>query len=250
MFRIVVSIIAALIFVNISVPIGFAHGPADELVIPQATSAPNIDGKLDDSLWNAFEPVEWGLINDGGEVDEDQFSRSWAAYDDKFLYVAFENLEPNTGAITTISPGHDVNVWQDDENELFIEPNHAGAQPYFHIMINAENTTQDAENGGFEDAWEPELESATRINNDNWVLELKIPFEDLGFDSAPVGETWGWNFNRHIMAGVDIWTSWDFVGASFHTPGEFGDLVFGIEKATVGPTGKLARTWGSVKDAR
>ncbi|MFC1718741.1 sugar-binding protein, partial [Candidatus Poribacteria bacterium] len=237
-------------FVNMSASIGFAHGPSDELVIPQTTVAPNIDGKLDDALWNAFEHVEWGLLDTGGKVDPNQFSRSWAAYDDKFLYVAFENLEPNTGAITTISPGHDVDVWRDDENELFIEPNHLGDRPYFHIMINAENTTQDDENGGAEGDWDPDLESATRINNDNWVLELKIPFEDLGFDNAPVGETWGWNFNRHIMAGVDIWTGWTFVGASFHTPDQFGNLIFGIEKAAVDPTGKLARTWGSVKDAQ
>ena len=161
--------------------------------------------------------------------------------------MAFENLEPDTGAITTISPGHDQNVWADDENELFIEPNHAGAQPYFHIMINAENTTQDDENGGAAAAWEPDLESATQIYNDNWVLELKIPFKDLGFDEAPVGETWGWNFNRHIMAGDDIWTSWTFVGAGFHTPEQFGDLIFGTEKAAVEPSGKLAGTWGSIK---
>ncbi len=250
MFRTIVFIIAALIFVNVSASIGFAHGPSDDVVIPQATAAPNIDGKLDDGLWNAFEPVEWGNINDGGEVDDDQFSRSWAAYDDKFLYVAIENLEPNTGKLTTIAPGHDQDVWKDDENELFIEPNHLGAQPYFHIMINAENTTQDGESGGLDNAWEPELESATQINKDSWVLELKIPFKDLGFDSAPVGETWGWNFNRHIMAGVDFWTSWTFVGASFHTPDQFGHLVFGIEKAAVDPTGKLAGTWGSIKDAR
>ena len=117
MFKTIVFIVAVLITVNVSASIALAHGPSDELVIPQATSAPKIDGKLNDSLWNAFEPVEWGLINEGGEVDADQFSRSWAAYDDKFLYVAFENLEPNTGAITTISPGHDVDVWRDDENE-------------------------------------------------------------------------------------------------------------------------------------
>jgi len=194
--------------------------------------------------------VEWGNINEGGEVDEDQFSRSWAAYDDKFIYVAFENLEPDTGNLLTAVKAHDGGVWEDDENELFIEPANAGTQPYFHIMINANNVTEDSESGGADAGWEPDLESATQVYNDNWVLELKIPFDDLDIDEAPVGEMWGWNFNRHIMTGAGIWTGWSLTGASFHTPDKFGVLIFGLDKAAVDPSGKLAGTWGNIKDTR
>ncbi len=163
MLKTVIFAIAALILVNVLAPAGFAHGPSDPITIPQCTVPPKIDGKLDDGLWKAIEPVEWGNINTGGEVDEDRFSKSWAAYDDKFIYVAFENMEPDTGALTMVSPGHDNNVWADDENELFMEPNHLGTQPYFQIMINADNVVGDSESGGAGNAWEPDLESATDI---------------------------------------------------------------------------------------
>lgn len=247
MLRTVMSIIAALILMNVFVPAGFTHEPGYEMIIPQAIVPPRIDGNLDDVVWQAAEPVEWRNIDTGGEVNKDQLTRSWAAYDDKFIYVAFENMEPNTGKLTTVSPGHDADVWKDDENELFIEPNHAGARPYFHIMINADNVTQDDENGGAEGGWEPDLESATQVYKDNWVLEVKIPFEDLGFDKAPVGATWGWNFTRHIMAGVDIWTCWSTTGVDFHTPGRFGDLTFGMEKLAAQPSGRLTTSWGSIR---
>ena len=226
---------------------GIAHEPGYEIIIPQITVPPRIDGNLDDAIWRAFEPVEWGNINTGGEVDKDQFSRSWAAYDDKFIYVAFENLEPDTASLTTDQKIRDIDVWMDDAAELFIEPNNVGNEPYFQIVINADNLTYDDENGGLKRAWNPRLESATRIYNDRWVLELKIPFEDFGFDRTPTGETWGWNFNRHIMTNASTCTGWATTGPSFHTPQRFGDLTFGMILTSAKPSDRLAGTWGSIK---
>jgi hypothetical protein len=235
--------------------VGFAHEPGYEMTIPQVNVPPRIDGKLDDAAWKAVEPVEWGNINTGGVVNRAQFSKSWAVYDDKFIYVAFENMEPNTGKLTTVHNKHDVDVWMDDENEISIEPNHAGAcppgtyPPCFQIIINAANVTYDNASypAGPPGKWEPGLESATQVYKDRWVLEVKIPFKDLGFDKAPIGATWGWNFNRHIMAGVDIWTEWSTTGEIFATPNRFGDLTFGMEKTAVHPSGKFATAWGSIK---
>ncbi len=122
------------------------------------------------------------------------------------------------------------------------------------IMINAENVTQDAHNGALENAWEPKLESASKINDadKNWVLEVQIPFKDMDIKKMPVGETWGWNFNRHIVpkAGGDTWTGWATTGASFHTPDRFGDLVFGADTFAVSPRDKAATTWGALKTLR
>jgi hypothetical protein len=247
MFKNFLLVIAVLIFANVFILPGFTHEPDYEITIAQVTSPPKIDGRLDDSVWQIAEPVEWGNINNGGEVDEDQFSYSWAVYDSEFIYIAFRNMEPNTNALTLAAAGHDQSVWSDDENEIFIEPNHMGTTPYFHIMVNADNVTGDSESGGAEDGWEPDMESETQIYNDNWVLELKIPFKDLGFDEVPIDETWGWNFNRHIVTGVDIWTSWATTGASFHTPERFGNLTFGLEQIAVQPSGKLTATWGRIK---
>ena len=242
------SAAAVMLLVGVLVPQGHTHEPGYEIVIPQAIVAPTIDGKLDDAIWKNAKPVEWGNINEGGEVDPDQFTKSWATYDDKFLYVAFENMEPHPGKLTVAAGGHDQDVWKDDEDEIFMEPSHSGAGPYYHIMINSANTTQDSEDGGgIGGAWEPDIQSATAVYKDNWVLEIRIPFEDMDLKEAPVGETWGWNFNRHIMSGDDIWVCWATTGPSFHTPARFGDLTFGIEKLAVERSHKLAATWGSIK---
>lgn len=231
--------------------VALAHESGYVYEAMRTKNPPKIDGKLDDLVWKLAPSVRLENINTGGKVKEEYVSLAWAVYDDTHIYVAFKNGEPNPKKITTVSPGHDKSVWKDDENELFIEPNHAGSKPYFHIMINAANVTQDDENGGAEGAWEPKsLKSATSIGDDHWVLELKIAFADLNVKEVPTGKTWGWNFNRHIVSGVDIWTGWSETGPSFHTPTRFGDLIFSEETLSVSPKGKLTISWGRVKLAQ
>ena len=249
MIRINVSIFALLILVNCLLSVVWAHEPGYEMTIPQIIVQPKIDGDLDDAVWKIVKSVEWGNINTGGEVKKDHFSRSWAVYDNSSIYIAFENMDANIGKLTTESPGHDMDAWKDDSDELFIEPRHKGMEPYFQIVINAANVTYDDENGGTKRWWEPRLESATRIYEDRWVLEMSVQFKDLGLSKTPIGETWGWNFNRHIMTGVDIWTGWSKTGSSFHTPNRFGNLSFGMGQTTLQPLNKLAGTWGSIKSA-
>jgi len=243
--RILISVFALTILCSVTM----ASEPGYEITIPKLTAPPNIDGVLDDAVWQVAPTalVEHLNTDAGDPVDAVYVATAMAAYDDSKLYVAFRNGEPNPGAITTVSPGHDDSVWADDEIELFIEPALAGAQPYYHIMINAANVTQDDESGGAGADWEPALESAVSIGADYWAIELAIPFADLGMTSAPDGQTWGWNFNRHIVSGVDYWVAWATTGAGFHTPERFGQLTFGEVLASVDPSTKLATSWGSLK---
>lgn len=225
-----------------------AHEKGFEITIPQALVAPKIDGVADDAIWRLAPEVIIDNINTGGKVKKDEISTAKAAYDNDNIYVLLINFVLDAKKIITASPGHDKDVWKDEENELFIDPKHSGGKPYYHIMINAKNVTQDDQNGGLEGGWEPKLESATKISdaNKNWVLELKIPLKDLDVKKLPVGETWSWNFNRHIVP-PDTWTGWATTGPSFHTPARFGDMTFGKEALAVNPTEKLGTTWGTIK---
>ncbi len=243
--RILISAIVLTMLCGLAI----ASEPGYEITIPKISAAPNIDGKLDDAVWQiAPAALVQHLNTDAGDlVDAAYVATAMAAYDDTNIYVAFMNGEPNPGAITTASPGHDDSIWADDENEIFIEPALAGAKPYFQIMINAANVIGDSESGGAGNDWEPALESATEIGADYWAMEVAIPLADLGISGSPEGQTWGWNFNRHIMSGVDYWVAWATTGTGFHTPERFGTLTFGELAAAVDPSAKLATSWGSIK---
>ena len=215
---------------------------------PQVIVPPKIDGVLDDVIWKHAPSVTLGLLDTGGVIDEEYFSIAWAVYDSEKIYVAFKNLDPNPKKITCVNVGRDSDTWNDDECELFMEPANVGAEPYFQFCINAECEIFDQDRGGQGLAWDAKsLQCASKVYDDHWVLEESFKFGDLGIKEAPVGETWGWNFNRHIVSGVDFWTGWSETGASFHTPGKFGDLVFTTEKLTVSPIETTSTTWGRIK---
>jgi hypothetical protein len=245
--RILVLVISFIIFGTVAI----AFEPGYEIIIPKVDAPPTIDGVLNDDVWQIAPTALVEHINDdaGTPVEAERVATAMAAYDDNMLYVAFRNGEPNPGAIVTVAPGHDQDVWADDEIELFMETANAGTGPYYHIMINAANVTQDSEDGGgIGGDWEPaSLNSAVEIGADYWAIELEISFADMGLSSSPDGQTWGWNFNRHIMAGVDLWVGWATTGPSFHTPDRFGQLTFGALAAAVDPSAKLTTSWGNIK---
>lgn len=232
----------------------WAHEKGYEVTIPRALLAPKIDGDAGDIIWRFAPEVVVDNINTGGKVKKDEISTAKAVYDNDNIYVLFINKSLDTKKMQRVAPGHDGNVWKDEENELFIDVEHDAAKPYYHIMINADNVTQDAHNGANENGWEPKLESATKINDakKHWVLEVKIPFKDLDVKKAPTGDTWGLNFNRHIVpkGGKDTWTGWATTGPSFHTPNRFGNLTFGNDTFAVSPKDKATTTWGKLKTVK
>ncbi len=253
MYKYTVLLALTLMAIFVSCLAGFADSVdmnGDEAIYEamQAIVAPRIDGVLDDQAWQFAPSVTLGLINTGGIVDEEYFSTAWAVYDSKKIYVAFKNLVPDPDDITCVNVGRDSDTWNDEECEVFIEPNNVGAPPYFQFCINVQGEIYDQESGGEGLAWNSEsIQCAARIYDDHWVLEESFTFEDLEIDELPVGETWGWNFNRHIVTDVDIWIGWSETGASFHTPGKFGDLVFSSEKLAVSSVGSVSTTWGDIK---
>jgi hypothetical protein len=87
-----------------------------------------------------------------------------------------------------------------------------------------------------------------KIGADYWAIEVAIPFADMGQAASPDGQTWGWNFNRHIVSDVDLWVGWATTGPSFHTPDRFGTLTFGTLAAAVEPSTKMSTSWGSIKE--
>jgi hypothetical protein len=255
MYKFIALIIFALAFLVAISLTSFADSVdmnGDEAIYEaaQAIVPPKIDGVLDDAIWASAPSVTLGLINEGGTIEEEYRSTAWVVYDSEKIYFAFKNMVPNPSKIVVQHAGRDSDTWEDEENELFIEPNNVGAEPYFQFCINAECEIYDQESGGQATTWDAKsLQCASEIYDDYWVLEGSFAFEDLDVDEAPVGETWGWNFNRHIVADVDIWIGWSETGSSFHTQGKFGDIVFTREKLAVRHTERISNTWGRIKSS-
>ncbi|MBI1926681.1 hypothetical protein HYR99_20870, partial [Candidatus Poribacteria bacterium] len=82
--------------------IAFALEPGFEYKSPKIGNLPTIDGVLNDSIWSKVSSVKINHLNDatGTLVEAARVSTAMAAYDDKYLYIAIDNGEPNPGQIT------------------------------------------------------------------------------------------------------------------------------------------------------
>ena len=153
-----------------------------------------IDGDLSDEGWRGATRVErWYEINPGDNTEPKVRNVGYLTYDDKFFYAGFEFDDPNPKRILAPFGDHDNLQGNADYGGLFLDTRNEGHTAY-EFQVTAHNIQFDAvmdDNGGGENA-SPDFfwESAARINDHGWTLEIRIPFSSLRYRNVDP-QTWG-----------------------------------------------------------
>ncbi|PYQ69993.1 MAG: hypothetical protein DMG01_28250 [Acidobacteria bacterium] len=170
----------------------------DTIRISRAPGSILVDGDLSDEGWrNATRVEKWYEINPGDNVVPPVRSVGYLTYDDRFLYVGFEFDDPNPSAIRAPLGDHDsLNGQSDDFGGIFLD-----SLGSFHtateFFVNAHNVQYDAvtdDGSGENPAPDFFWDSATRITEHGWTLEIRIPFSSLRYKSIDP-QTWGTRAN-------------------------------------------------------
>ena len=103
-----------------------------EYICYKAKEPIQINGKLDDSSWQA---VPWSAPLIDIITGEKAFmeTRVKLLWDDQYLYIGFQNEEPFVRAAFTERDSH---IWEENDVEVFI----AGKNAYYELELNALNT--------------------------------------------------------------------------------------------------------------
>src|SRR3954454_2278604 len=165
----------------------------ETLHISRATGSIKIDGELSDEGWKGAVPVAtWYEVNPGDNTPPKVRNVGRMAYDEHFLYAAFEFEDPNPAAIRApYSDRDDSGVGFYDFGGLFIDAGNTGHTARLFIAtprnIQADSIIDDASG---EDA-SPDFfwESAASINERGWTLEMRIPFTSLRYKNSDP-QTW------------------------------------------------------------
>lgn len=193
--------------------IASAATPNLELVIPKAKAAPKIDGKLNDAAWlNAS-------INGGKVVIDVDNTGSWIVdyprvgyltYDADALYVAFRIFAPDVTKLLTTDPSW----WNNDEIEIFLDPNQKGLATQFGVTAGGQ-TNSDA------------IKAAIDKSGIRWTVEVAIPWGAVNAKAPAVGDKWGLNLTGHQIAAGTSWVAWNTTYGAFNNPSKFGVVTFG-----------------------
>ncbi len=194
-------------------------------------SAPALDGRGDDPVWQA---VPWqGITRTNENRAAAVGARFKAVADREGLYLLVECAEPLTGSLVAHTEGGGPAVLSDDSLEIFLDKDPTDGK-YYHLGYNTRGAVYESSvhpAGAATDAaaWKSGSRCRTSISDQrNWTAEIAIPWQNVSGGPVRPGQSWRLNVcrNRLTTKGAIEYTNWSVCGGGFHTPARFGRLTF------------------------
>ena len=164
------------------------------IAIRRATGPITVDGDLSDPGWKDAVRIDaWYEVNPGDNTPAPVRNVGYLAYDDKFLYAAFEFEDPNPRKIRAPVSDRD-NVGGDTDYGGIIVDTRNDRKTGVLLLANPRGVQYDAitDDGGSGEDSSPDYfwDSKGRITEKGWVLEMRVPFSSLRYKRADP-QTWG-----------------------------------------------------------
>ena len=197
----------------------------------RASTAPTIDGVLNDEVWkNADIAKDFVMFKpgDGTKERDNKKTEVKITYDDEAIYFGATLYDDNIEEIPMQFTSRDdfgnvdwflisLNPFNDSQND-------------FEFVVMSTNSQADAKvfaNGNEDFSWNAVWDSEVTINDDSWVIEIKIPYSQLRFSNLPV-QTWGINFHRKINYLNEQYV-WNYIDKTKGELSIYAGLLTGIE---------------------
>ncbi|MEO6758657.1 MAG: DUF5916 domain-containing protein, partial [Saprospiraceae bacterium] len=186
------------------------------LHIHKARSPVQLDGILNESDWQTAVPaagfhrqfpVDTGLANLQTTVR--------MTFDDKYLYIAAVCAEPR-GDYTVQSLKRDFPPGTSDVLNFLFDPSKDGLNGFL-FGVNPLNVQREAliDNGSSQSYdWDNKWNSAVQAGEDQWTIEVAIPFKTLRYTVAAGENSWHINFVRTYLKNWQV-STWYPVAQQF-----------------------------------
>ena len=174
--------------------------------IPRISQAPQIDGDIGELEWQAASRITLDIeTSPGNNIPASVISEALIMEDGETLYVAFISWDPDVSEIRAFYRDRD-DVRNNDRVGVILDTFNDERRAYefyvnpFGVQMDAIN---DDVNNDYDRSWNAIWESAGKINEDNYTVEMAIPLKQLRFTSGLDLQTWGIDFVREYPRGRD-----------------------------------------------
>ena len=179
-------------------------GSPSRLWALRASSEIEIDGRLDEEAWESA-PVFRGFVQrepmEGDPAMNDTEIR--VLFDDDAVYVGAILYDSRPEAIARNLTRRDAPYsGQFDYLAVMLDPNLDGRTGY-EFRVSAANVQADAylfDDTERDVAWDAVWESAVSLDERGWVVEIRIPFSQIRYESTERDQVWGINVHRRRAA--------------------------------------------------
>lgn len=166
----------------------------DEIRISRAAGAVLVDGSLSDPGWRDATRVDtWYETRPGDNTPPKVQSVGYLTYDDRFLYAGFEFSDPDPSKIRApYSDRDDIGSGIDYGGVILDARNDSRTGILFLATARGiqYDAIQDDATGSEDSSPDFHWDSAARITDAGWTLEIRIPFSSLRYSGDGV-QTWG-----------------------------------------------------------
>jgi hypothetical protein len=176
--------------------------------VTQITSAPVIDGVLNDQVWQAGEWIDdftqYEPYNNKPASQRTEFK---ILFDDNNLYVAIKCLDTSPDSIVNRLTRRDE---ADGDLVAIIIDSYHDLRTAFCFGVSSAGVkydqmfTNDGQNN--DSSWDPNWWVKTSLNKEGWIAEMKIPFSQVRFEKNS-SEVWGLEVLRTLYRKneTDLW---------------------------------------------
>ncbi|MDJ0940306.1 MAG: DUF5916 domain-containing protein [Woeseiaceae bacterium] len=162
--------------------------------LPRTDQAISIDGVLDEDEWRDATRIEIDTETRPGEnVPAKVRTVAYLVEDGKSLYVAFDAEDPNPEKIRAFLRDRD-SAFNDDFVGIVLDT-YGDERRAFEFFVNPlgvqMDLTNDDINQNEDESWNAIWDSAGRIHESGYVVEMEIPLSQLRFPALDGKQTWG-----------------------------------------------------------
>ena len=197
------------------------------------TEPPTIDGILNESYWKNIESANnFVMFRPGTGINEPEGKKTIVkiAYDDEAIYFGAYLYDNDIKNLALEAATRD-NFAQTDWFGIILNPLNDG-QNDTEFFIQATGNQADAK-ASIDDedfGWSAVWESAVKLDNEKWVIEVKIPYAALRF-SNETKQVWGVNFHRYFQSSKEQYT-WNPIDKTKGRLQQYAGILNGIENIT------------------
>ncbi len=181
---------------------------AQPVRIPRFASAPVIDGKLDDAIWQeAAVFKDFYQVNPGDNIAPSRPTEMLMGYDAHTLYIAFHcHDEPDKVRATV--PKRD-NIFDDDYVGMFLDTFNDQRKAYAFFFSPLGVQGDGIKTGDGNEDYSPDIvmDSKGTLTADGYTVEIAIPFKSLRYEAGK-DKLWGAQFFRRIKRFNNELDSW------------------------------------------
>jgi hypothetical protein len=172
-------------------------------------SAPVIDGKLDEAVWNqAVVLKDFLQVQPGDNIEPSQRTEVLLGHDGKTLFIAFRCFDNEPDKIRATIPKRDQ-IFDDDYVGVYLDTfnDQRRAYIFFFSPLGVQADGIFTESQGEDYSVDVVMDSKGSTSAEGYVVEVAVPFKSLRYEAGE-GKQWGAHVFRRIKRGANELNSW------------------------------------------